>query len=40
LQCYSQWPSYGNNQDAPLLMNGSKKCSIYTQWSLFSHEEE
>jgi hypothetical protein len=22
---------YGNNQDAPLLMNGSRKCGIYAQ---------
>jgi hypothetical protein len=26
-------PSYGNNQDAPLLTNGSRKCDIYTQWN-------
>jgi hypothetical protein len=32
--------SYGNNQDALLLMNGSRKCGIYTQWNLLSHEEE
>jgi hypothetical protein len=25
--------SYGNNKDAPLLMNGSRKCGIYTQWN-------
>jgi hypothetical protein len=25
--------SYGNSQDAPLLMNGSRKCGIYTQWN-------
>jgi hypothetical protein len=24
---------YGNNQDAPLLMNGLRKCGIYTQWN-------
>jgi hypothetical protein len=30
LQGYS---SYGNNHDAPLLMNGSRKCSTYTQWN-------
>jgi hypothetical protein len=24
-------PSYGNNQDSPVLMNGLRKCSIYTQ---------
>jgi hypothetical protein len=28
LQHYSQQPSYGNNQDAPLLTNGSRKCGI------------
>jgi hypothetical protein len=26
-------PSYGNSQDAPLLMNGLRKCGIYTQWN-------
>jgi hypothetical protein len=37
---------YGNNQDAPLLTNGSRKCGIYTQWNfihngiLLSHEEK
>jgi hypothetical protein len=25
--------SYGNSQDAPLLMNGFLKCGIYTQWN-------
>jgi hypothetical protein len=30
LQCYSQY-SYGNNQKAPLLMNGSRKCGTCTQ---------
>jgi hypothetical protein len=24
--------NYGNNQDAPLLMNGSRKCGTCTQW--------
>jgi hypothetical protein len=33
LQQYSQQPSYGNNQDAPLLMNGSRKCGTCTQWN-------
>jgi hypothetical protein len=33
LQHYSQEPSYGNNHDAPLLMNGSRKYGIYTQWN-------
>jgi hypothetical protein len=33
LQHYSQQPSYGNSQDAPLLTNGSRKCGIYTQWN-------
>jgi hypothetical protein len=32
LQHYSQQPSYGHNQDAPLLTTGSRKC-IYTQWN-------
>jgi hypothetical protein len=26
-------PSYGNNQDAPLLMNESRKCGTCTQWN-------
>jgi hypothetical protein len=38
LQLYSQWQSYGNNQDAPLLMNGSRKCGICTDGILLSHE--
>jgi hypothetical protein len=25
--------SYGNSQDAPPLMNGLRKCGIYTQWN-------
>jgi hypothetical protein len=25
--------SYGNSQDAPLLMNGLRKCGIYAQWN-------
>jgi hypothetical protein len=33
LQCYSQWLSYGNSQDAPLLTNGLRKCGIYIQWN-------
>jgi hypothetical protein len=33
LQHYSQSPSYGNSQDAPLLMNGLSKYGIYTQWN-------
>jgi hypothetical protein len=32
LQRYSQQPSYRNNQDAPLQMNGLRKC-IYAQWN-------
>jgi hypothetical protein len=24
---------HGNSQDAPLQMNGFKKCGIYTQWN-------
>jgi hypothetical protein len=31
LQQYSQQSSYGNSQDAPLLMNRLRKCGIYTQ---------
>jgi hypothetical protein len=30
---YSQQSSYGNSQDAPLLMNGLRKCGIYMQWN-------
>jgi hypothetical protein len=26
-------PSYGYNEDAPLLMNGSRKCGTCTQWN-------
>jgi hypothetical protein len=33
LQHYSQYPSYGNSQDVPLMMNGLRKCGIYIQWS-------
>jgi hypothetical protein len=33
LQHYSQYPSYGNSQDAPLLTNGLRKCGFYTQWN-------
>jgi hypothetical protein len=33
LQHYSQLPSYENSQDAPLLINGLRKCGIYTQWN-------
>jgi hypothetical protein len=32
-QHYSQYPSYGNSQDAPLQTNGLRKCDTYTQWS-------
>jgi hypothetical protein len=28
-----QSPSDGNSQDAPLLTNGLRKCSIYTEWN-------
>jgi hypothetical protein len=42
LQCYSQQPSYGNNQDAPLLMNGLRKCGyiFIHNGILLRHEEE
>jgi hypothetical protein len=33
LQHYLQLLGYGNNQDAPLLMNGLKKCGIYIPWN-------
>jgi hypothetical protein len=29
----SQYPNYGNNQDTPLLMNGSRKCGTCTRWN-------
>jgi hypothetical protein len=32
--------SYGNSQDAPLLINGSRKCGTCTKWNFTSHEEE
>jgi hypothetical protein len=31
--------NYGNNQDAPPLMNGLRKCGIYKNGILFSHKE-
>jgi hypothetical protein len=31
--------NYGSRQDVPLLMNGLRKCCIYTQWN-FNHKEE
>jgi hypothetical protein len=33
LQHYSQQPTYGNGQDAPLQTNGIRKFGIYTQWN-------
>jgi hypothetical protein len=39
LQHYSQYPIYGNSQDAPQPKNGSRKC-IYTNGILLSHKEE
>jgi hypothetical protein len=30
---FSQWLSCGNSQDAPQLMNGLRKCGIYTHWN-------
>jgi hypothetical protein len=33
LQNYSQYSSYGNNQDALLLMNESRKCGTCAQWN-------
>jgi hypothetical protein len=38
LQHYSQEPSYGNSQDAPLPTNALRKCSIYTQWNFIQPE--
>jgi hypothetical protein len=42
LRHYSQKPSYGNSQDAPLLTNVLRKRGIYAQWNgiVCSHEEE
>jgi hypothetical protein len=40
LQCYSQQPSYGNSQDAPLVTIGLRKYFIYAHGVLLSHEEE
>jgi hypothetical protein len=40
LQRYSQWPSYGNSQDAPLLMNGLKNVVFIHNGVLLSHKEE
>jgi hypothetical protein len=40
LQPYSQQLSCRSSEDAPLLMNGLRKCAIYIQWNLFSHKEE
>jgi hypothetical protein len=36
LQHYSQYPSYGNSKDAPLLMNGLRKCGIYITMEFYS----
>jgi hypothetical protein len=33
LQHYLQYLSYGNSQDDLQLMNGLRKCDIYTQWN-------
>jgi hypothetical protein len=38
LQHCSQQPSYGNSQDAPVPMNGLRKCGIYTQWNLIQSQ--
>jgi hypothetical protein len=38
LQNYSQYLSYGNSQNDPLLMNESRKCGIYIQWN-FIHPQ-
>jgi hypothetical protein len=40
LQRYSQYPSYGNNQDVPLLMDGSENVVLVHNGILLSHEEE
>jgi hypothetical protein len=41
LQHYSQYLSYGNSQDAPLLRNGLRKCDIHIcNGVLFSLKEE
>jgi hypothetical protein len=38
LQYYSQYLSYRNSQDSPLLMNGLRKCVIYIQWNFIQSQ--
>jgi hypothetical protein len=38
--CFLQHYSLGYSQDAPLLMNGLRKCGIYTHGILLRHKEE
>jgi hypothetical protein len=40
LQHYSQQPSYGNSQDAPLLMNRLENVVFIHNGILLSHKEE
>jgi hypothetical protein len=40
LQYYSQWPSSGNSPDTEQLMNGLRKCGIYTTEYYLGHKEE
>jgi hypothetical protein len=40
LQHYSQQPSYGNSQDAPLLTNGLRNVAFIHNGILHSHEEQ
>jgi hypothetical protein len=40
LKHYSQQPSYGNNQDVPLLINGSRNVVLVHNGILLSYEEE
>jgi hypothetical protein len=39
LQHYS-WPNFANSPDISQLINGLRKCGIYTHGALFSHKEE
>jgi hypothetical protein len=38
LQQFSQYPSYGNSQGAPQLMNELRKCGIYIQWNFIQSQ--
>jgi hypothetical protein len=40
LQHYSKQLSYGNSHDAPLLMNGLRKCGIYKPWNFIQSKKQ